>query len=114
MKKFIFLVIIGFMQPGFLQAQSLFGDRVKEMNEWNQLFIHQNGWFGGDGIFAIPLDGKEFIPATDDSKTAFVFGDTMIGTITADKVAPGDFSMIHNSIGILTGKQPKIDNINFY
>ena len=28
---------------------------VKSAPEWTQLFYRKDGWFGGDGIFSIPL-----------------------------------------------------------
>jgi hypothetical protein len=27
--------------------------------EWSDLFLRKSGWIGGDGIFAIPLSGKD-------------------------------------------------------
>ncbi len=110
----IFFLIITLLPFKHVLSQSLFGDRVTDKPEWNALFIHQEGWFGGDGIFAIPLDGKEFIPATVNTRSLFVFGDTMIGTIEDGTLKPGDFSMIHNSVGILKGKEPNLENIEFY
>ncbi len=95
-------------------AQSLYGDRVKAHKEWNQLFIKNNGWFGGDGIFAIPLDGKEFVQATENTQSLILFSDTMIGTIKDSTVKPGDFSMIHNSVAILQGNKPVADKMEFY
>jgi hypothetical protein len=95
-------------------AQSLFGERVQKRADWNQLFVYEEGWFGGDGIFAIPMDGKEFVPATEDTKSLVLFSDTMIGNIKDSKLKPGDFSMIHNSVAILTGRTPSKENIDFF
>jgi len=95
-------------------SQSLMGDRVQKANDWDQLFIRNDGWFGGDGIFGIPLDGKEFVPATEDTETLLTFGDTMIGSFTSDTLKRGDFTMIHNSVGLLKGKVPTEDKIEFH
>jgi hypothetical protein len=85
-----------------------------ESNDWNRLFIHNDGWFGGDGIFGIPLDGKEFVPATDSTVTLFTFGDTMIGSHDGKVLLPENFKMINNSVGVLKGNKPDIDHIVFH
>jgi hypothetical protein len=46
---------------------------------WTALFHRRQGWTGGDGIFAIPLSGKEGPGRTDTGKTLFVFSDTFVG-----------------------------------
>jgi len=85
-----------------------------EYEDWNQLFIKNNGWFGGDGIFGIPLDGKEFIRATENTVTLFTFGDTMIGHHDGNTLNPEDFKMINNSFGILHGDKPDKNKITFH
>jgi hypothetical protein len=37
--------------------------KVEETPEWTELLKRKSGWFGGDGIFTIPLNGKEYIYA---------------------------------------------------
>ncbi len=95
-------------------SQSLMGNKVSKANSWDQLFIRNEGWFGGDGIFGIPLDGQEFIPATESTETLLTFSDTMIGSFSGDTLMRGDFTMIHNSIGILNGKLPTEEQIDFH
>lgn len=85
-----------------------------ESTQWNRLFLKNSGWFGGDGIFGIPLDGKEFVPATDSTVTLFTFGDTMIGEHDGDTLLKEDFHMINNSVGILKGKKPDPNQITFH
>lgn len=85
-----------------------------ESEAWNSLFIQNTGWFGGDGIFGIPLDGKEFIAATDSTETLFTFSDTMIGHHDGKVLLSENFRMVNNSLAILKGNQPIRDNINFY
>lgn len=85
-----------------------------ESEAWNGLFHRNKGWFGGDGIFGIPLDGKEFITSTDSTITLFTFGDTMIGNHDDKRIATEDFTMINNSIGFLKGRQPESDMMSFH
>lgn len=89
-------------------------DQASVNQRWTDLFIRNDGWFGGDGIFGIPLDGKEFVPATKDTRTLFTFGDTMIGHHNGDTIGSNDFTMINNSVGILTGKAPQSEQITFH
>ena len=109
----IWVLLYCFLPPSIM-AQSLVDDRASRDTGWDQLFIRKSGWFGGDGIFAIPLDGKEFIPASENTETLFVFGDTMIGEIKNGKVKRGDFAMINNSIGYLKGRNPDPNKISFH
>lgn len=83
--------------------------------EWDALFKNEKGWFGGDGIFAIPLDGKEFIPATDSTRTLFIFSDSVIGELDEEgKVKSKDqYTFIHNVTAILKGNQPIKDSFEF-
>jgi hypothetical protein len=85
-----------------------------ESKAWDALFVRRQGWFGGDGIFGIPLDGKEYVTATDTTLTLFTFGDTMIGNHDGKSIEKEDFTMINNSIGLLQGRHPKSDTILFH
>lgn len=85
-----------------------------ESEPWGQLFIRNEGWFGGDGIFGIPMDGKEFVPASDSTVTLFTFGDTMVGKHDGTTLLTENFEMINNSIGLLKGKEPDPDQITFH
>lgn len=75
--------------------------KVEPAPEWTALFNRTHGWFGGDGIFAIPFSGND--NASDS--TLFVFSDTMVGEISNDSLLPG-FQMVNNSVMILRGKEP--------
>ena len=112
--QFVLLVTLFLALRSPVLPQSLVGDRVSQDTGWDQVFIRNTGWFGGDGAFSIPLDGKEFIPANESTETLFVFGDTMIGEIKAGKLKQSDFSMINNSIAYLKGSDPDPDKISFY
>ncbi|MEP7141855.1 MAG: DUF4185 domain-containing protein [Ferruginibacter sp.] len=82
---------------------------VEEAPEWTNIFKRSSGWFGGDGIFVIPRNGID--KASEDTST-ILFSDTMIGEIENGKLKPG-FVMIHNSVAILKGAEPKEENIKF-
>lgn len=79
--------------------------------EWTALFNRTSGWFGGDGIFAIPLNGVDTANASDS--TLFIFSDTMVGDIVGGKLQPG-VKMIHNSVAYMKGIVPEKKNIHFY
>lgn len=87
---------------------------VSPAHDWTSLLKRKAGWFGGDGIFSVSLNGKDAIGAANDStKTLFWFSDTMIGDIVNDSLQPGS-KMIHNSVAILKGDRPDEQNIKFY
>ena len=83
---------------------------VEAAPEWTALFKRSSGWFGGDGIFAMPLDGKDQTAAGDS--ILFVFSDTMVGEIKGDSLQPG-YTMINNSVMILEGAGPSPDKAHF-
>ena len=85
---------------------------VEEAEEWTALFKRSSGWFGGDGIFAIPLNGKEY-ESSSQAKNLVIFSDSMIGEIEGDSLMPG-FSMVNNSLAYLVGNYPTADNIEFH
>ncbi len=76
---------------------------VEAAPQWSNVFKRDSGWFGGDGIFAIPYSG-------DDSKKSdtilFLFSDTMIGEIREDSLQPG-YTMVNNSVALfIKGNNP--------
>jgi hypothetical protein len=84
---------------------------VEEAPEWTALFNRTSGWFGGDGIFAIPRNGID--KATDNEETIILFSDTMVGEIEDNKPKPG-YVMIHNSVATIKGAEPRKENIQFH
>jgi predicted alpha-1,2-mannosidase len=86
---------------------------VKEAPEWTALFNRSEGWFGADGIFAMPINGEDNIMAKDSTETLLLFSDTMIGEIKDGKLQPG-FSMVNNSVAYLLGSQPEEKTISFH
>ncbi|WP_214229401.1 DUF4185 domain-containing protein [Pedobacter sp. B4-66] len=83
-----------------------------EDTAWTNLFVRENGWFGGDGIYSIPLNGVES-GKPEAKKTLFIFSDSMIGKIKDGKMEPGA-RMIHNSVAVLKGVKPVKENISFF
>jgi len=86
---------------------------AQEAPEWSALFKRNSGWFGGDGIYTIPLNGKEGKRAKPNDKTLFIFSDSMIGAISDGKMRPG-YKMIHNAVATLNGNRPLADQMKFY
>ncbi|MEP7107710.1 MAG: DUF4185 domain-containing protein [Ferruginibacter sp.] len=86
---------------------------VEEAADWTNLLLRKSGWIGGDGIFAIPLNGVDTSGAGKDQETLLLFSDTVIGEIVNDSLQPG-FKMIHNSVAIIKGNLPVKENLQFY
>lgn len=84
---------------------------VQEATDWTALFNRQHGWFGADGIFAIPFNGVDTLSANNDS-TMFVFSDTMLGDIVNGKLQP-NYKMIHNSVAYIKGTVPGEQSTHF-
>ncbi|GAA3987539.1 hypothetical protein [Mucilaginibacter dorajii] len=78
---------------------------VETAPEWNALLKRQAGWFGGDGIYSIPLNGVENKPARANDQVLFIFSDSMIGKLENGTMAPG-YKMIHNTVAYLKGNKP--------
>jgi hypothetical protein len=85
--------------------------RVEPAPEWTQLFYRKSGWFGGDGIFSIPLDGNDENDGTEE--TLIIFGDTYVGEVKDNKPLPGN-QMVNNSVAYISGLEPDPENIRFH
>ncbi|MCE7066969.1 DUF4185 domain-containing protein [Dyadobacter sp. CY326] len=82
---------------------------VEAAADWTRLFLRKSGWFGGDGIFAIPFSGKD---SEQNDSLLFLFSDTTIGEIDGDTLQPG-MMMVNNSVAVLKGKKPDSSRIEF-
>jgi hypothetical protein len=80
---------------------------------WTQLLNRTSGWFGGDGIFSIPLSGVDSIGAGKNDKTLLIFSDSEIGEIANGVLTPG-WSIINNSVALIEGNEPQPEKINFF
>lgn len=85
---------------------------VARAPEWTALFKRDSGWFGGDGIFAIPLSGVDSQKEVSDDTVLFVFSDTMVGEIEDGKLQPG-YKMVNNSMARISGGTANKENIEF-
>lgn len=79
--------------------------------EWTALMERTSGWFGADGIFSIPLDGKE-TQEVKGKKTLFIFSDTYIGEVENGIPKPGNV-MVNNTTAWMTGNIPDETKISF-
>jgi hypothetical protein len=86
---------------------------VEEAPEWSALLKRHNGWFGGDGIYSIPTNGREHEQVPSGQKILFIFSDSMIGEVTDSTMLPG-YKMIHNSAAYLEGNRPDQTKMQFY
>lgn len=86
---------------------------VDKAPEWDALFDRTSGWFGGDGIFAFTLDGRETPGAAQKSDALIWFSDTMLGDIVNNQAQPG-YQMINNSIAVLKNGIADSAHIRFY
>ena len=84
--------------------------KIEPATDWTSLFIRNSNWFGGDGIFAIPLNGSDNDP---NDNILFVFSDTMYGEVR-DSVLQPNWEMVNNSVMVLHGNQPSPDKAEFF
>ncbi|HRN57659.1 MAG TPA: hypothetical protein PLL71_14470, partial [Agriterribacter sp.] len=80
--------------------------------EWSALFKRDHGWFGGDGIYSIALNGAAKKAAGKKDSVLIWFSDTLLGNIN-DSLETG-FTMINNSMALLTGGRPDSTALHFY
>lgn len=86
---------------------------VREAANWTRLFERTSGWFGGDGIFTIPLNGVESAVTDTTAETLVLFSDSLIGEITEGKL-DSPFVMINNSVAWMQGVKPSESSISFH
>ncbi|MFG1911886.1 discoidin domain-containing protein [Kribbella sp. NPDC048928] len=81
--------------------------RATRADDWTQLFDRRSGWIGADGIYSVPLDGRDGLgAATPGSRTAFIFSDTRIGTVDPQTLTYDQTGFINNSSAVLVGNRP--------
>lgn len=79
--------------------------------EWTALMERTSGWFAADGIFTIPLDGREE-QQVEGKKTLFIFSDTYIGEVENNVPKPGNV-MVNNTTAWMKGNEPDPSAISF-
>lgn len=81
--------------------------RATRADEWTRLFDRRSGWIGADGIYSVPLDGRDGLAsATPGSRTAFIFSDTRIGTVDPRDLTYRQSGFVNNSSAVLAGNRP--------
>ena len=99
----VYFVVSLLMVATDLDAQQI---TVERASEWDDLFNRTSGWTGADGIYSIPLSGRENAEAPEDETTVFVFSDTFVGEVGPDGQRLGGSTLVNNSLARLTGPQP--------
>lgn len=107
----IFLHFIFVIISSPIYSQSIYSFTSEAAPDWTRLFERTEGWFGGDGIFTIPLNGDERI-MQKGARTLFIFSDTYVGDVQDGKPLPGN-KMVHNSVAYLDGIEPVEERMNF-
>ncbi len=87
---------------------------VEAAPEWTSLFDRREGWTGADGIYSIPLDGKELYRFQPNRRTAFVFSDTFIGRVDENGRRLSGTTLVNNTMALLTGPAPDPTKIQFF
>ena len=87
---------------------------VEEAPDWSAMFKRTHGWYGGDGIFAIPLDGKENDDVDFKTKNLILFSDSMVGGEIENGKRTDSGKMVHNSVAVFEGSIPDSNMITFY
>jgi len=81
--------------------------------EWSALFDRTSGWTGADGIFSVPLDGRD-APGGASGTTAFLFSDTVIGEVLPDGSRAPGAQIVNNTLARLSGGAPLPSSIEFF
>ena len=84
---------------------------VEPASAWTKLFYRKSGWFGGDGIFSIGLDGDDQNDGSE--KTLLIFSDTYIGEVADGRPLPGN-TMVNNTVAYYHGTEPGTEHIQFH
>jgi len=110
-KSFILCLLSALQLNTYAQNLTDIDFTVERASDWTNLFQRTDGWFGGDGIYSIPLNGNEH--HSSSTKTLFIFSDSMIGKLKDKKTVPGS-KMINNAVAILDNNKPKDDELHFH
>lgn len=81
--------------------------------EWDNLLHHTTGWTGSDGIYSIPLSGRE-TPGNSGEQTLILFSDTFIGDVDSTGRRMPGWRLVNNTYAMLDGSAPLDENIDFF
>ena len=92
--------------------------KVERADEWTKLFERygeeSTAWIGADGIFSYALDGNDaFASADENTKTFFIFSDTVFGTSNEDGRKAVWHAMPNHSSAMLYGNKPDREKRRF-
>ncbi len=108
------VLILSFQQCSASTTKPL---KVEKADDWTELFNRMEpGWMGADGIYSLPLNGRDskVSSATDETITFFTFCDSFLGSVDQRTLRFNDFRFSHNTAAILRGSQPDKDKIEFF
>jgi hypothetical protein len=93
----------------FAQSMVITADEAGSNAErLTKMFDRSDIWLGADGIYSIPLDGNDkWGSANKESKTFFVFSDSMVGTADPETKRYRDVKMINHTVAMLTNYEPE-------
>lgn len=84
---------------------------VEETPAWERIFIRNEGWFGGDGLFMIDLSGSEKYNINQPNILMW-FSDSMFGNVSGTTIS--NAVMTNNSVALLQGNSPDSAALRFY
>lgn len=87
--------------------------QVDRALEWDNLLNRNSGWTGADGIYSIPLSGREIPSDSKTDRTLLLFSDTFIGTVDSNNQRK-DTRLVNNTYAVLNGNQPIPEQIDFF
>ena len=89
--------------------------KAREATEWTRLWDLRHGWIGSDGIFSFNLNGGDTIgSANENTKTFFIYSDTLAGDVNEDNLRVSGKPMMNHSAGTLTGNKADGSTMKFY
>ncbi len=86
---------------------------TKPEPQWAEIFRHDTGWVGSDGIYSMATNGVDAPGKTGDANTFFWFSDGIVGKKSGDTLL-GDWQLLHNSVAYMDGIKPDADHIRFF
>ena len=114
----LFLLASACSQPGSKEKEIAMEDLQDTLTftsepapEWTALMERTSGWFGADGIFSIPLDGREEQEVAG-KHTLFIFSDSYIGEVENGIPQAGNV-MVNNTTAWMEGNKPDKAAISF-
>lgn len=88
------------------------GFAVVRDEAWSAAMMNNDGWTGSDGVFTIPMDGREVYGSGCD--TTITFGDTLIDLVDSiDFHRSEGMHMLHNSCAFVPESKPDLSRMEF-